>query len=168
MHQNTKKLVFVIGILIAFIYIRYYTSVVKEIRIIQLPIADLVPSLLRSKNPIIIEDRLVHPLSLLHTVFKYMYITKNVVNSESANTKFIQNKARFFILCSKNDNNSVDIVNPNFITNTTSEPPFVEVKLHANMCMILPNKWYYRLQVPVNFSSIALHDFVSLTFGKFL
>jgi hypothetical protein len=167
MQTNTKTLIIFVTVLILFIYIRFYTNVTTNIKIVQLALAELTPAILNQKNPIVIDDKIVNPISLLHTVFKYLFVSKHIKNIEDGDANvFRQNKARFLILYSNKDDNSIDIANPRFVKDNTKEPPFVEIKLHANMCMILPFKWYVRLRNPTQTTSIALEDIISLTFGK--
>lgn len=116
------------------------------------------------KNPIVIEERLVNPLSLLQTVFKFMYVYKSVKAVEDGSEVFRQNRGRFLILCSKVDDNSIHLVNPRFKNDGGDN--YVDIKLHANMCLVVPNKWYYRLSAPKDTLSIALEDIVSLTLGR--
>lgn len=164
--MNTKKLVLVIVILILFIYLRYWLSVSGVVKIVQLSLVELSPSILMQKNPIVIEERLVNPISLLQTVFKYMYIWKTVKAVEDGDSAvFKQNNSRFLIATSNADGSSVQIINPKY-NDATNESPYIDIKLHANMSMILPFKWWYRFTTPKNISTIRLDDIISLTFGR--
>lgn len=167
MQPNTKKLLIALAALVIFVYLRFYMSVSSNVKITQLSLTELSHSILMEKNPIIIEERIVNPISLLQTVFKYMYVYKRVKEVEDGDgLKFRQNRARFMILSSKIDDCSVQIQNPNVSVEDTASPPYVDVRLHANMTMILPYKWWYRLPTPQYVSSIALEDVLSLTLGR--
>ena len=162
---DTRKLVFIIMCLIIFIYVRFFTSVATSMKIVQLPLIDLTPSVLMQKNPIIIDERIVNPMHLLHANFKYLYIYKKIKTFEENNI-YKQNTSRFFIICSKVDDNIVDIVHPKFWNG--DEPHFIEIRLHANMCMVLPYKWWYRFRDGKEILSISLEDTLSLTLGRLL
>lgn len=170
MNFNTKKLLIVCIVLVAFIYLRFYTSVAKDLKIMQLSLQELTPSILMSRNPLIIEEQIVNPMSLLGTVFRYLYVYKRIDTGakKSHNTHvFKQNKARFLILSSKKDNCSIEISNPRMVKNKGDEPFHVELRLHLNMCAILPYNWHYRIKEPESVLSIELEDIVSLTIGKY-
>lgn len=173
LNSNTKKLAVAVAVLLLVIYLRFYMQVANTVKIVQLSLSELNPGVLMQKNPIIIEERIVNPLSLLQTVFKYMYVYKHVKAIEEGDPSvFRQNRARFMIIASKADDCSVQILNPKFASGGVSsdggesEPPYVDIRLHANMCMVLPHKWWYRLPEPNYISTIALEDTVSLTFGR--
>lgn len=120
------------------------------------------------KQPIVIDERIVNPMSLLQTVFKYMYVYKRLKTVEDETQgKYKQNKARFLVLFSNSGTNSIEIANPKFKARESVEPPFIEIKLHANMCMVVPYKWLYRINTPRGVSSIALDDMLSLSMSAF-
>jgi hypothetical protein len=160
MNSSTRKLVIVIIALLIVNYLRFYLTVVKHVKIIQVSIAELSLSLLLKKNPIVLNERIVNPLNLLQTVFKYSYIFKRIQNINTS-SEFTQNKARYVILSSRSDNCSVHILNP-----LMTQEAYVDVKLHNNMVMILPFRWFYRLPNPSQISSIHIEDTISYMFGR--
>lgn len=169
-NSNTKRLAIAVAVLLVVIYLRFHTQVATTVKIIQLSLNELEPSVLLQKHPIIIDERIVNPLSLLQTVFKYMYMFKRVKEVEDGDpTVFRQNKARYMIFSSKTDDCSVQLLNPRFasaVRESGEEPPYVDIRLHANMCMVCPYKWWYRLSKPAHISSIALEDAISLSLGR--
>jgi len=169
MNISTSKLALAVVILLILVYLKFYTSVSTGIKIIQLSLTDLSPQIMLQKHPIILDEKIVNPMSLLQAVFKYLYIYKRVKTSEDGDPNiFRKNTSRFLIIYSNKDNSSIEIVNPSYVKNLKEIPPFIDVKLHANMCMILPFKWYYRLPSPSNIGTIALEDLISLLFGRFV
>lgn len=168
MKIDTKKLAAFVIALVVFVYLRFYLTVSKDIKIMQLSVLELTPSILMKKQPIVLDERIVNPMSLLQTVFKYMYVYKRLKAVEDdTQSKYTQNKARFLVLFSNNGTNSIEIANPCFKQRDSVEPPFIEIMLHANMCMIVPHKWLYRVNTPRGVSSIALDDVLSLVMSAF-
>jgi hypothetical protein len=164
--KGTHKLVLIMIILIAFIYLRYYVGVVNTIKILQAPVSELTPSLLMQRFPIVIEDRIVNPLSLLQTVFKWQYLYKRVTTMESSSEAYRRNDARYLLLFSNREGASIEIANPKKRASGVEELPFVELLLHENMCAVIPFGWLYRIRDAQGLGSFALYDLTALTVGK--
>lgn len=159
---NTKKLFFIIFALFLFIYVKYYLKVVPNFKIVQLSVTELSPVILKQRNPIIIDEKIVSPISLLHSVFKYSYIYKKINNTpRDKNNTWYQNKSKYIIFYSNNNNAIISIQNPKL-----KQKKEQDILLPAHMCLILPYYWMYSMKNSQNFTYIKLDDLTSIFFGK--
>ena len=158
---NTKKLLLVIIVLVIYVYLRYYLTPNSQTKIVQVSLTELTPSLLLQKNPIVIEERLVNPLNLVQTAFKYLYMFKKIQAQPKHQPDFTKNTSRYLLIMSNRHNSSVEIRNP---TNPINKN-IVDVRLHANMCLILPFKWWYRFHDHESIQMVHLDDILSYSIG---
>jgi len=145
-------------------------------KIIQSSLSNIDVSTIFEKHPIIITERIVNPLSLTTTLFKWTYALKQ--------TYFVQEP--HIVICSHHKycilhNNGVDmmvnIMNPIYKKQfkpyvsaygvvKSSKPlqesnaQYVTIKLKKQQCMILPMHWLYEADRP--HSIILLDDVLTI------
>lgn len=169
---RTKVLIIVLALLIVFIYLRYYSSYNPSFDVIQLSVSDLEVKHLLEKSPIVINESIVDPYSIVHTAFRYLYIYKHMEHIPENTIK--KNKSRYLILYSKSNSTIVDVIHPKTMelhcknSNFTSidDVPFVQFYLRDAKCMILPSKWFFRIKNSSDTLGIYLEDLISMTIGK--
>jgi hypothetical protein len=138
-------LVIVLIVLIVVAYINFYITPSKEIEIIQMKVNALDLSHLLEKKPIVLYERLVNPLGLLNTVFKYISIRNKpwiIYNKEYS--PFMQNTRRFNVVYAANDC-QIQLVHPNlFSKGYPSDVVYMQLKKYQTV--IIPMFWWYSIK----------------------
>lgn len=176
----TQLLFAVLVVLIACIYVNYYSKYNNSYEIIQTYLDKLNIDMLYERNPIIIYDSIKTPKQLLGTLFKYSYVSKTdyVINNKNP----IMNRAKFsFVYSTYDDAIFVNLINPSFATsmkwakqkkNTYDKVSmtklddtninYVTVKLKPYQVLIIPMHWI--IQTDATIVKHNLDDFISLLY----
>lgn len=170
---RTRLLVIVLLVLLAFIYLRYYTASNPSFEVLQLSISDLETKHLFEKSPIVINESIVDPYSIVQTVFRFLYVYKHIHHNVATDVLAL-NKSRYVLLYSMSDDTIIDVIHPKTLTihrksgNALDAVPFVEFPLRESKCLILPNKWAFRVRNSTTTTAIFLEDVMSMTLGKIM
>jgi hypothetical protein len=125
--------------IILYVQLSYPTRFRQDFKIIQTDISRLKPSMLLEKFPIVIDDRIVDPLSLLTTTFKYQYIWKTepvkLIGCPRAKYTLLYNNTA--------ETQHVDLSHPKH--KHVINPPITQVLLHSHQILILPPQWVYKM-----------------------
>lgn len=142
----------VLVVLVMIIYIKYYVTTVNDMQILQMSVAQLTPSYLFEKRPIVITDRLVHPSSILRP-FKYLYVyhATDAWYSEFMPTDLLKNLNQYLIVYCDNETGIVELQNSG---------ETVQIPIQKHQLVIIPHLWKYRLQGA--FVLLKLHTTMSL------
>lgn len=182
--QNvTRLLVIVVIVLIAFIYIHYYSKYNDTYEIVQTYLDKVSIDMLYERNPIIIYDSIKTPKQLLGTLFKYSYVSKS---DYKVNTKYpVMNRAKFsFVYSTSNSDTYVNLINPSYKTSmkwsnhnnktvldkvsTTNldetSVQYVTIKLKPYQVVIIPMHWIIQTDTPL--VKYNLDDFVSMIYFR--
>lgn len=169
-----NKLVILLIVLVVLVYTKYYLKPNPIFQILQASITKVKPSLLFEKSPIVIEEPLVRLQDLLDSIFKYLYIMKRTFVATPANV-LQQNKCRYLLLSSRNEDTTVQIAHPKhtrLIRSSSSQSSkqertisLVDIKLQKNQCLVLPLHWWYKTPTE-NIQRIQLDDVLSILLGK--
>jgi hypothetical protein len=156
-----KILILILILLIAIIYIRYYTKVNIDTKILQANLYNLNYNILQEKYPIVINDKVVNINDIINKTFKHLYSKKFINTIFNENIKQNLGKYCLFHNNSNNDMN-IYIANPinsksfsfknspnnnNFIT--ASETDFdnifsIKMILKPYNVLIIPYGWLFK------------------------
>lgn len=160
-------LITILVILVVFVYITIYRKYSKTFTIIQSSIRTVTPSHLLEKQPIVITEPLVRPLDILHTLFKYMYVTKRQL-LEITPGEFKRVKSKYMILFPNKrseKHNTVHIVHPKYShllkdDKRLHEAQYVDIKLKKYQVLILPQHWWFSIN-NCNVTCFELYDILT-------
>lgn len=136
----------------------YFYIILKKktgMTIIQTIIEKVNDGLLFEKYPIVINSKIVSSEYLFETLFKYLYISKQIktcYDSEEIKVKGIYNIIH-------NENQEALFVS------VKNENDFVEIKLNPFSILIIPSRWYVKCKT--NLTIVELYDMTHLLF-KFI
>lgn len=160
-----KPLLLVVLILIIVVYTQYYLKYNTAYRIIQAPLTKIDENVLYEKYPIVVADRIVKPESLLHTLFKYKYLTSSFgTRAGSQFPYFAVNK--YTLIYNTIEDVDINIIAPQYrnefqgfksnIDLNSTQAQYVTIKLKKQQIIILPAFWIYQSSSP--HSVISLND----------
>jgi hypothetical protein len=92
-------------ILVLIFYMQCYFKHSIDFSLIQTTLQDFNPNMLYAKQPVYVYDKVVNPGDLLHTLFKYQYVTHEL--SLSNNRYLKQNLSRFLIIYNDSIENAI-------------------------------------------------------------
>jgi len=144
MLTHKHLIVLVIALFIAF-YSYCYTRVPHVVQIIQVSLSQLKPSHLLEKQPIVISEPIVDPMSLIDSVFKFISFSPKTAAHKTGH-KLTQTDSRYTLISCKQEG-LVDVFHPKF-TNVMNTPraEFITFKLAPSQVLILPKKWWYQVK----------------------
>ena len=156
-----NKLVIVAIILVLYILMLQISPNVSDVfEVLQLTLDQFHGELLFEKKPIVITDKIVDPMSLLHTLFKYTYLYKHFDTHDVtilSQDNMLQNAAQYCVFTPACDQAAVIIEHPD----TKKFENNLEIILERHQVLVLPFKWRYKVkQGKVNL--IFLHTILSL------
>jgi hypothetical protein len=153
MRLHTTKagghLSWVLAILIAAVYVRYFWRCSEGMQIIQLPLARCTPELLGEKRPVVITDRLANHADLVGTLFRWSHVYASAA-ARVPPGQVRRSMARYAILYDAESDVAVDIAHPE------GGATWVSVKLRRHQTLVLPPRW--RFVAPSGCTSIRLYD----------
>lgn len=175
--MSSKYLILLIVALVLMLYTQYYMNYSRGYKIIQSPLSNLSIDTLFERQPIVISDRIVEPLHLTTTLFKWSYLTKEK-HDVHPNVSVVRTCHKFCILTSPADV-TVNIVNPVYTkqlrpwSKATSDGlmksalplldsnvQYVTIKLKKQQCLIMPMHWMYECTSP--HTIILMDDIMTL------
>ena len=173
---STKPLLLIIIVLVLCVYTQYYMKYVTGYKLVQSTLDKIGIDALYERNPIIISDRIVNPLQLTSTLFKYTYSFQQ--NHVVKTTDMVMcTHHKYTIIHNNASEMTVHILNPIFkksfkpftpstgllissVNLNDSNAEYVTIKLKKQQCMILPMHWMYEANRP--HSVILLDDPMTL------
>lgn len=140
-----NKLIVILTTLVVLIYLRYFFAVNPTFEMLQTKMEKLDTKLLFEKSPILIEDRLVTPYSVVDTVFKYMYTIKNewIIDNKLFNP-YAQNTHKYMLLYAS-EPIVIHLVHPN-LYNKGKPSNVLQLNLQQSQAIIIPMFWYYSIK----------------------
>lgn len=131
--------------MILVLYLKYYTTPHQQFEVLQADLSNLKLSNLLEKSPIIINDEIVNPHTVVDTMFKYLFVKqKSFLFINTRYNPYVQNTHRFLLLYASSDL-EIQIVHPNLYNN--GKPSYIlmmPVKKHQ--MVIVPMFWWYALK----------------------
>lgn len=134
--SSTRYLLLILVIGISCLYIQYYTSYVKTFQLLQSSLDTITIDTVYERQPIIIQDRIVDPLQLTKTLFKwnYMFHTMTHIDARSDarsdahhdTTKIIKTNHKYTILYAPTMDIHLQLIHPKFHSDIK---PFVHTSL---------------------------------------
>ncbi len=177
-----RLLIFILIILILIIYIRYYTKINIDTKILQANLYNLNYNILQEKYPIVINDKIVNINDIINKTFKHLY-TKKFQNT-IFNENIKQNLAKYCLFHNNTDNDiEIFIINPinsklfsfknspnnnNFLTSTeTNIDNIFSIKmiLKPYNVLILPYGWLFKCNTIC--SNFFLFDILNLLIANY-
>lgn len=169
------KLLIIILLLVLVLYTRFYVKTHNSYEIIQVSLHNVKPTTLLEKQPILLQDRMVHPPDILKTLFKYAYQHKATTSIKDTNP--IVCASKFTLLYSTKRDLSINIMLPKYrrelapyhrthfalVSKKTLDSTtltYVTIKLKKQQLLILPYGWIYQTHDP--HVHITLNDIFSL------
>ena len=152
-----NKLVIVAIIVVLYILVLQMSPTVSPVfEVLQLSLDQFYEELLFEKKPIVITDKVVDPMALLNTLFKYTYLYKQFDTQNSSET-MLQNPAQYCIFTPSCEQAQVIIEHPDIKKFDSN----LEIVLERNQVLVLPLKWRYKVKQGT-LNLIYLHTILSL------
>lgn len=128
-----KHLVIILVILIVLIYIKSLFKIPQDFTLIQVDLTNIHPDHVHEKQPILVYDKIVNPIELLTTVFKYYFISiKKISEQQQKNISVVKNT--FLILHARNPNAFVNIKHP-------KQNQVITINMNKYNVLMVPYKW---------------------------
>lgn len=145
MNPQVRYLAVLIAAACLLFYVYSYTRVPMVTEILQTSITKLTPALLFEKQPIVIHEPIVDPMSLVNTVFKYLVFGTKTFNGLKG-AALTQTTTRYTVItCPKGG--VVDVFHPKYSNViATNRAQFITFKLSANQIIILPKQWWFQVK----------------------
>lgn len=156
----SRLLVLMIVVLVILVFLLQHQSVSTTFEIFQMSIDKLTPDYLFEKKPILITDRIVDPISLLTTAFKFTYLFKSFASQDQLQVENVVN-SQYALITSRDAKSRIVIDHPlpqKFETN-------LEIPLERYQVLILPWKWKF-VVVDGSVDIIRLHTLASVLARK--
>lgn len=158
--------IWIVLLIIFGIYISYYYRHPEDITILQTTLSNFYFDMLREKQPIIIEDKVVSVGSLVHTWFKQNFSTMfSMQSSLPNNPKWIKNVYKFTIIhateqCEIMISSAKDVPNKNIMPENAT---IVALRLAANQSVIVPYRMHYAIthNDSKNIQCVGIHDLMT-------
>lgn len=177
--MQTNWLVMFMVTLLIMLYFQYYFKYNDGYKILQASLDNVDINMLYERMPLVITDRIVHPMSLTKTLFKWSYAFKSIVTIQGT-YKPIQSHHKYTLLCNPLEDMTVNIINPTYrnilkpfdrkimpahmvcskLDIQDSNVQYVTIKLKKQQCLLLPIHWIY--QTDYTHSAIILDDPISI------
>jgi len=173
-------LVTIIILLIIIIYINYYNKYKQDYQLLQIHLNKIDIDLLNEKYPIVIYDKIINPHDLLKTLFKYIYVFKNIFKIKPILPTI--NNSKYMLLWNSDNNIMINIINPKYykfiswkkqnsfkISNHSlndkelEKVQYITISLKKNQVLILPMFWIYQTNNYINI--IQLNDIISIWYN---
>lgn len=91
-----NKLIIILAILIAFVYIKYYTKIKFDTKIVQVTLDNISYDTLQEKYPLVINDAVVSLTELINKTFRHLYSFKYTNSNFDKNIKMNLSKYALF------------------------------------------------------------------------
>ena len=135
--DKMNKLVIVAIILVLYILMLQISPNVSDVfEVLQLTLDQFHGELLFEKKPIVITDKIVDPMSLLNTLFKYTYLYKHF-DTQNTDASMLLNTAQYCIFTPSCDQAAIIIEHPDVKKFDSN----LEIVLERNQVLVLPFKW---------------------------
>jgi hypothetical protein len=152
-----KLIIAAIIVLLYVLLLQTAPNVSDVFEVLQLSLDQFHGELLFEKKPIVITDKVVEPLSLLSTLFKYTYLYKHFDQQNTATyDTMMPNKAQYCIFTPTCDEAAVIIEHPNIKKFDSN----LEIVLQRHQVLVLPFKWRYKVKQGT-LNLIHLHTILS-------
>jgi hypothetical protein len=145
--------------LVCGLYIQYYTKYNTSYKILQTYLDKINIDTLYERYPVVIYDRVVDPVSLTNTLFKYSYTFKNVIVQKGSQTPSMTLN-KYTLIYNIKDDIDINIISPFYKSMFTykfannlfsakeniqdSNVEYVTIKLKKQQVLILPTYWLYQ------------------------
>jgi hypothetical protein len=141
--------IFILCCLLFYISLCFKKS--KGVTIIQTTIEKVNDHILFEKYPVVIDSKIVSHEYLLDSLFKYLYISKQIKSYNHLENE-LKVSGVFNIIHNDNDQKlSVEVKN---------DKDFVEILLNPYSVLIVPSRWYIKCKKPI--TVIELYDVMHL------
>jgi len=144
--QSRIRMILLIVLVAAFIfYYRYEMTPNPKFDILQMTLNSFKHEYLFEKSPIIFSDKIVNPLDLTSTIFKYLYFSKRFktidrtkVAEQETQEQTETTESKYTILSSET-NTTLTLMHPS--QERFAQP--VDILLGQHQIIIIPRKWKY-------------------------
>jgi hypothetical protein len=146
-----KLVIFAIIIILCF-YILCYFTYPKEIMIIQSDLENFDINNLLSKQPIIIDTKILHSNDIIISWFSILNIIRDVNIIEN---QIFKNKYKYLIIHPENDVNI-------FLNSPTQKvTDLLEIQLKEKQLLIIPYHWKILIENTKEIKFVGIHDCIS-------
>jgi len=149
METYTMFIVFIIALITLYVLLSYPLRTRPDFQIIQTNVESFKPTMLLEKYPIVIDDRIVDPASMVRTIFKYQYMW--LKDDGAIAPAPACPKAKYTVLYNGDSENKIDvnIIHPKYRA-LGDQAPFTKVILHPHQTLVMPPLWSYLPSAAVN------------------
>jgi hypothetical protein len=147
----------ILVVLMFIVYIQLSMRISDKFTILQTTAETILPEHVIEKIPILVHDRIVDPVQLVRTVFKYQFMS--IKQCIPINKKH-SIKCSYYVIHAKGEtcnNNNVFIQHPKMSN-------IVNCKLDKHSVLLIPRQWIIKLGNPNNFNVFECHTTLTKLF----
>jgi hypothetical protein len=149
----SRVLALTLMLLLVFVYARDAMRSNSDVRILQTPVRDLTPELLRARYPVVIQESIVEPVSLLRTAFKYQFVSSRAAKFTG---EYMNARPRYAVMYTTGVSDGQEDKRAQVDVYSPKGDEFVSVLLRSHQCLILPSRW--SLKTTAEMQVIELYD----------
>ncbi len=152
------KTILYILIIIVILYSLCYLNFPEEVSILQTKLHNFNFNQLLSRQPLIIEDKIINISEILKLWFKPNIISYN----KKLKDIWVRNRYKYLYIYAKKDI-SIYISKPKKIKTEVPDnnEMLIEIKLKGNQSLILPYKWYYSIENNEDIDIYGIDDYIT-------
>lgn len=141
-----RSILFIVLCIIVVVYISYYYRYPTAITILQTTLQNFYFDMLREKQPIVIQDRVVNTDDMMRAWFKYNSThTFDLQTSDASNPSWIRNNYKYTLIhcrkpCEVLIASAKDVPKNNVLPDNAT---IVALRLSADQCVIIPYHMHY-------------------------
>lgn len=160
------KIALVVLFILVVVYISYYYKYPPSITILQTTLANFYFDMLREKQPIVIEDRIVNTSDMIATWFKHNSTSQfDLQTSDSVNPTWIRNNYKYTLIHSREPcevliASAKDVPKDNVLPDTAT---IVALRLSANQSVLIPYHMHYAVihTEKTIVKCVGVHDWIT-------
>lgn len=158
-----RALLWIIVIIVAVLYVRYYFKFPKEVAILQTTLNNFTFDILREKQPVVIQDRVQDMNEIKRSWFKYIFNSELSFDPDEY-SRWYTNKYKYLIL-HPSQACEVLLYPANEKFDASGVPPenatLVAIQLAENQMLIIPYRMHSSISCPSHVRALGVHDYIT-------
>jgi len=146
---------FVLVALLCIVYIQLSQRVSDKFTILQTSTDTILPEHIIEKLPILVHERIVDPIQLVKTVFKYQFVS--IQKCAPPVKQHTINCAYYVVHAKEKSHNDVFIKHPKMSN-------IVNCQMDQHSVLLVPNKWVVQFGNPKHFDVFECHSVLTKLF----
>lgn len=157
-----SRLWWILLLIIAVVYLRYYFTYPKEVAILQTTLNNFTFNILREKQPLVIHDR-VHSLDELRSTWFKHILTTHLTLPADSHIVWQTNKYKYLVI-HPSDSCEVLLFQASAKLQDGHPPEdatLIAIQLSENQVLIIPRNMHWSLSSVSNVRALGVHDYLT-------